>query len=130
MLETVLISISCAVSVLAMSGAVVALKAADPIRLRRLVADLGNFETETRDAIQHIRENEFERLETRCENLLERAELKLDASERKRKSVAAREQQLDRAGPAGDGPDLWADESLPRDERQRALSAHIRGLRG
>lgn len=104
-----------------------ALKAADPLILRQLRADLAKTLREVEDQIEHVQKVELPRALASCEAILERAELKFDSAEAKRKSVDARNQRHRGADSGSDGVVPWMDESLPRSERRAALERAMRG---
>jgi len=127
MVETVLISTSCALSVLCLGIAIAALKAADPLMIRRLQADLSRTAEHFRSKLADLEEVELPRVKANADAVLEAAELKFDGAERKRKSVRATQQHADARDPTGNGGLDWSDESLPRHERVAALERAARG---
>jgi predicted Co/Zn/Cd cation transporter (cation efflux family) len=129
MMITVLVSVSCALSVAATACAIYALKVADPILLRSLSAKLSHSLTELQNEVRNVKEVEFGHLEARCEALLERAETRFESAEHKRKSVAARGNRNAAVTPDNAGPVPWLDESLSRQERHAALERAARGGR-
>jgi hypothetical protein len=130
MIEVLAVSISCAVSVVAIAFAILSLKAADPLAMRKLSANVSASTADLENKIQNLADVELPRLEARCEAILDRAELKFDSAEAKRKSVAARQQHLGGPDRGGNGIPRYADETLPRAERLAALEreAAQRGL--
>ncbi len=129
MVETVLISISCAVSLLAGVLAVFAMKASDPIGIQKLIARVNLFEIDTTNKLKSIREEEIPLVEAHAEAILERADLRFESAEAKRKSVAARQRHGGAGGPDpsnGEGA-AWLDPSIPEADRRDALGRAFRG---
>jgi hypothetical protein len=116
--------------VVAIAFAILSLKAADPLAMRKLSANVSASTADLENKIQNLADVELPRLEARCEAILDRAELRFDSAEAKRKSVAAREQHLGGPDRGGNGIPRYADETLPRAERLAALEreAAQRGL--
>ena len=127
MYASLLLGIFGALSVLALAFSLLAMRAADPQKLSRLTADFTEFRLKFSKELEQIRDVDLERIEGRAEALLERAELRFDSAERKRKSVAASEQHRDRAGDNGGEPAPWMDGSIPEEARRRALERYLRG---
>jgi hypothetical protein len=127
MLETVLISISCAISLLAGALSVVALKAADPIQLRKLAAFVSTTEADLQNKIRDLKDVDLARVEAHAEALLERAELKFESAENKRKSVAARQQHMGGPDNGRDGNPAWLEKGISESERRDALGRYFRG---
>ena len=126
MAETVILSVLAALSVLAGALSLMALRAADPLELRRMAAELRHTTRSLEDEIKHLKEVELVALEARCEALLERAETRFESAEHKRKSVAAREQRRGGTDPSNGGAMAWQDETLTRSERIAALERYAR----
>lgn len=124
-MEVLILSISCAVSVIAFVFSLIALKAADPLELRRISAFSSGTARELTNKLEDLERVQVPRMEAQCEALLDRAELRFEGAEAKRKSVAARERHIggDHSGNgSGDpftDPALW--ESLPDSEKKAAI---------
>ena len=122
-----LVCISSVLSVLATAIAVLALRYADPadnrVTLKKLRADLD----EVRNNYTDLVEVGLPRLQGQAEALLERAELRFDEAERKRKSVAARERHAAGNDSPGNGAGFDpTDERIPRADRKAAIEALFR----
>jgi len=127
MLETIAISIIGAVSLLAAAFSILALKVADPLQARRMYADVSTFMTEVRNKLKDLEEVQLPHVESRAEAILERADLRFDGAESKRKSVAARDRHATERAAGSNGSGDWMDESLSRPERIAALDRAARG---
>jgi hypothetical protein len=126
-LSLLVICIFGAVSVLAGALSLLAMRAADPFRLQKTFALVSEIERRLEAEIKQIGEEEFVRVEANADAVLETAELKFASAERKRKSVAAAEQHLDRDNSNGGEGAPWLDQTLPEAERRLMLQRHLRG---
>ena len=126
-MEMLILSIFSAVCVVSFVFSLIALKAADPLELRRISASVSGTTTELRNKLKDLEDVAIPRMEAHAEAILERAELRFDGAEAKRKSIAARSQHMGGAdiGP-GNGAD-WLDENLPVAARKAAIERAYRG---
>lgn len=104
--------IAVVLSALASALAVLAARIADPVATRALRAQM----LECRDDVLHMRDVELPRMLAQAESVLERADMRFDSAESKRKTVAGRLQRTEQAAPAN-----HMDESLSDGERRAAL---------
>ena len=128
MLEVISVSISCALSVLAAGIAMQALRTADPAEVRRVVRKLRLSMDEVETKLADLEAVAIPRMEAQCEAILEKADLRFDSAENKRKSIAAR-QRHNAGDPAagGNGGIDVGDESISRADRKAAVERAYRG---
>lgn len=120
-------TVSICVSVLAGAIALIAWRAADPLELRRLSATVAQTLRGVSDELAHVREVELPRAVAQAEAFLERADMRFEAAESKRKTVDAKAQKMARDQAHEPRVDAHLDPSLSETERRAALRAMMSG---
>ncbi len=122
-LAAIVTALSLFLSLAATACAIVAWRAADPVRVRTLGATVDAVAAEMTDQLSHFRDVELGRVVGQCEAILERAEDRFDAAERKRKSLVKKGPAAGNADGEADLATQLSDEGIPRAERIRLLRA-------
>ncbi len=122
-----ILSACASLCVVALAATVYSATLSDPARIRRALALVRAESDEIRAMGDTLRTVDFPRLEAACEAVLDRAEDRFDAAERKRKSISGGRQRLNAGTALLQEEADFRDPKLDRQARKAALTAHIRG---